>query len=329
MIRRPATSAAAPGGLGRFLARRAGHGILVLWLVTTATFTLIHAAPGGPAVLADPKLTEVERRAIERRLGIDQPVPVQYVRWHANLARGDLGNSFLYQTAAFATVLDRLPNTLLLVGLALAASIALALPLGVYLAQRPGSWPDRLIGAVNFAALAIPTFWFGIVAILILAARWRLLPAGGMVTPGEASLLDRLRHLLLPVAVLALPLSAELIRFARSSVAAGLVAGHLAPARARGLVRRELLRRHVLRNALLPVLTAVGLQVPILVGGAAVTETVFAWPGLGRLGVEAALGRDYPLVMAIALVVATTVVIANLALDLVYGWADPRIRVRA
>ncbi len=312
-----------------FLVRRVLQGLLVLWLVTTATFLLIHAAPGGPAVLADPKLSAVERQAIEARLGIDQPLATQYLRWHARLLEGDLGRSFLYQTPTLSTVLTRLPNTLALVAASLLLSLVIAVPLGVAVGLAPGGRLDRTVGVINFTSLAIPPFWFGIVAILLVAARWHLLPAGGMVTPGQHDLGDRLAHLALPMAVLALPLSAELIRFLRAAVTGTAAASHVRPAAARGLTRGAVLRRHVLRNTLVPLLTVLGLQIPMLVGGAAVTETVFAWPGMGRLSVEAALGRDYPLVMAIALVVAATVVTANFLLDLAYGWADPRIRSQA
>ena len=194
--------------------------------------------------------------------------------------------------------------------------------------RRPGGWLDRTLAVVNFTTLAIPAFWFGIVLILVVAARWRLLPAGGTSTPGlEDDPVDRLRHLVLPVLVLALPLASELFRYARSGVLAGRRAPHLTPARARGLTEGAVQRRHVVRNTFVSLLTVVGLQVPLLVGGAAVTETVFSWPGMGRLGVEAALGRDYPMVMAITVVVAVTVVSANLLVDLLYGLADPRVRL--
>lgn len=312
----------------RLLGARLLQGAIVLWIVTTATFVLIHAAPGGPAVLADPKLSAVERTAIEHQLGIDRPLPVQYLAWQSSMLRGDLGRSFLYQTPILETVLNRLPNTLLLVALALIAALALALPVGLYVGARPGTPIDRFVATANFTALAIPPFWFGIIALLIVAAQWHLLPAGGMMTPGvEISVIDRIRHLILPVAVLAFPIAAELIRFTRSAVRGAWTAPHLAPAMARGLGARAVSRSHVLRNALLPILTVLGLQIPMLVGGAAVTETVFAWPGMGRLGVEAALGRDYPLVMGITVIVAATVVLTNLLLDLAYLWADPRVRM--
>jgi peptide/nickel transport system permease protein len=312
----------------RFLLRRVLQGLLVLWIVTTATFVLIHLAPGGPAILADPKLAPVERQAIEHRLGLDRPLVEQYLAWHRNLLRGDLGQSYLYQTPAVRTVLGRLPNTLFLAGLALFVSLLLAIPGGVWAGLRPGSPGDRVLDGLSFVALSVPPFWFGIVLIILFAALWHVLPAGGMSSSGSAGFLgDQLRHLILPVTALALPATAELLRFTRASVAEAARAAHVATARARGVDERHIVRRHVLRNALLPLVTVVGLQAPLLVGGAAITETVFSWPGMGRLGVEAALGRDYPVVMALTLAVATTVVLVNLLLDLVYHWADPRFRV--
>ena len=301
---------------------------MVIWIVTSATFLLIHLAPGGPSILADPKLSPVERREVERRLGLDRPLPVQYLTWHRNLLRGDLGRSYLYQTPAGRTALARVPDTVLLAGIALLVSLAVAVPVGVYAGRRPGSPADRLLGLGSFAALSVPTFWFGIMLIILFGALWHLLPAGGISTPGlEGSIADRLRHLLLPVVVLALPVTAELTRYVRSGVAAATSAPHVAAARARSLPESAVTRRHVLRNALLPLVTMVGIQAPMLAGGAAITETVFSWPGMGRLGVEAALGRDYPVVMAVTLAVAAAVVVINIALDLVYYRVDPRIRL--
>lgn len=312
----------------RFFARRLAQGILILWVVTSATFVLMHLAPGGPAMLADPKLGPVERAAIEERLGLDLPLPAQYLAWHRNLLRGDLGQSYLYQTPAGGTVLARVPNTLLLAGSALLLSVLIAVPFGIRAGLRPGGATDRVLELVSFAALSLPTFWYGIVLIIVFAAVGHLLPAGGMVTPGlEGSLVDRIRHLILPVAVLSLPIGAELFRYVRSGIAAVANAPHIPAARAKGLTEREITRKHLLRNALLPLVTVIGLQAPMLVGGAAITETVFSWPGMGRLGVEAALGRDYPVVMATTLAVAAAVVAVNIVLDLIYRWIDPRIRI--
>ena len=313
----------------RFVVRRLAQGVVVIWIVTTVTFLLIHLAPGGPSILADPKLSPVERREVERRLGLDRPLPVQYVAWHRNLLRGDLGRSYLYQTPAGRTALARVPDTALLAGVALLLSLALAIPAGVYAGRRPGSPVDRLLGLGSFAALSVPTFWFGIMLIILFGALWHLLPAGGISTPGlEGSIADRLRHLLLPVVVLALPVTAELTRYVRSGVAAAASASHVAAARARGLPEAAVTRRHVLRNALLPLVTMVGIQAPMLAGGAAITETVFSWPGMGRLFWEEAQRTDTPVLMAVLMFTSVMVVVFNLLADVGYAYLDPRIRYR-
>jgi peptide/nickel transport system permease protein len=296
--------------------------------VWSATFAFIHAAPGGPSLLADPKLTLEERQEIERRLGIDRPIPEQYARWIGRVARGDLGDSFLYERPNVRAILERVPNTVLLAGTALAVSLAIALFLGSWCAAHPGSWVDRITGVIAFGAMAMPVFWLGILLILVFAVWLGALPAGAAFTAGEEPTLgDRLRHLVLPVVVLSAATSAELLRYVRSSTRAALSQPYVRTARAKGLAEALVRRRHAVRNALIPVVTVLGLQLPRLIGGAAVTETVFSWPGMGRLGVEAALSRDYPLVMAIALFVCGAVVTVSLLVDLVYLWADPRIRI--
>jgi peptide/nickel transport system permease protein len=311
-----------------FLLRRLGHALTVVFVVCTVTFGIIHLAPGGPAILADPKLSAEEQAAIQRRLGLDRPLVVQYARWIGRLARGDLGESFLYQAPNAATIAARLPNTALLAGTALSLSVLLAVPLGLWSAARPRSWGDRLIGGTAFVAMAVPTFWLAIGAIFVFAVANHFLPAGGAFTVGrESDAIDRLRHLVLPAAVLAAVTTAELLRYTRSSARTAFGLPFVRVARARGTPRRIIEWRHVLRNALIPVVTALGIQLPRLIGGAAITETVFAWPGMGRLGVQAALGRDYPLVMAITLFISLTVVAVNVLIDLFYLWADPRIRL--
>lgn len=310
-----------------FVLHRIGHALFVLLVVCTVTFAIVHAAPGGPSVLADPKLSLEERQAIEERLGLDRPVPVQYARWLARLVRGDLGNSFLYETPTLDTIAARVPNTLLLAGTALTLAILVAIPLGAASAARPGGWLDRIAGSIAFVTMAIPAFWLGIVLILLFAVRWQLLPAGGAMTVGAGGgVLDRLRHLLLPSVVLAAAIAAELLRYTRSSARTAFAQGFVRSARAKGNSERQVRWRHVMRNALLPVVTVIGLQLPRLVGGAAITETVFSWPGMGRLGIDAALARDYPLVMAITLMVSAGVLVASLLVDLVYFALDPRLR---
>lgn len=316
--------------MAAFLLRRLGHAILVLLLVGTVTFGIVHAAPGGPALLADPKLSIAEREAIASRLGVDRPLPEQYVRWISSLARGDLGNSFLYETSTISTIAQRLPNTLLLAGAALLLTIVVAIPVAAWCAERPGGWLDRIAGALALGAISVPVFWLGIVAILVFAVYWRVLPAGGAETVGgEASLADRLRHLVLPTIVLAAAGTAELLRYTRTSARRQFARPFVRTARAKGVGDREVRWRHAMRNALVPVVTVIGLQLPRLVGGAAITETVFAWPGMGRLGIEAALARDYPLVMGITLLVSGGVLLASFLVDLAYLVLDPRIRLDA
>ena len=313
-----------------FLLRRAVHALTVVFVVCTVTFILVHLAPGGPAVLADPKLSQEEQAAIEERLGLDQPVMTQYGLWMMRVARGDLGRSFLYEVPNQRAIAERLPNSVLLAGTALLLSVLLAVPLGLWSAMRRGGLVDRVVGGFAFVAMAVPTFWLAIGAIFTFAIAFPLFPAGGATTAGEAGgWIDHLRHLVMPAVVLAAVTTAELLRYMRSSAQTALQQPFVRVARAKGLRERTVAWRHVLRTALIPVVTALGIQLPRLIGGAAITETVFAWPGLGRLGVQAALGRDYPLVMAITLFVSAAVVVVNLLMDVVYLWIDPRIRLEA
>jgi peptide/nickel transport system permease protein len=313
-----------------FLLRRAGHALTVVFVVCTVTFMLVHLAPGGPAVLADPKLSLEEQAAIEQRLGLDRPIPAQYGIWISRVATGDLGESFLYEVPNRRAIAERLPNTALLAGTALALSVLLAVPLGLWSALKRGGLVDRAVRGMAFVAMAVPTFWLAIGAIFVFAIAIPVLPAGGATTAGTAGgLIDRLRHLIMPAGVLAAVTTAELLRYMRSSAQTALQQPFVRVARAKGLRERAVAWRHVLRAALIPVVTALGIQFPRLVGGAAITETVFAWPGLGRLGVQAALGRDYPLVMAITLFISAAVVLVNLLMDLLYLWIDPRIRLEA
>jgi peptide/nickel transport system permease protein len=313
-----------------FLLRRVAHALTVVFVVCTVTFLLVHLAPGGPAVLADPKLTQEEQAAIEERLGLDRPIPVQYGIWIARVARGELGESFLYEVPNRRAIAERLPNTVLLAGSALLLSVLLAVPLGLLSAMHRGGLVDRVVSGVVFLAMAVPTFWLAILAIFTFAVAFPVFPAGGATTAGAAGgFADRLSHLVMPAVVLAAVTTAELLRYMRSSAQTALAQPFVRVARAKGLKERTVAWRHVLRNALVPVVTALGIQLPRLVGGAAITETVFAWPGLGRLGVQAALGRDYPLVMAITLFISAAVVVVNLLIDMLYLWIDPRIRLDA
>lgn len=310
-----------------YVARRVLHALVVLAVVAVVTFFIVRLAPGGPAALADPALRDAERAVIEARLGLNDPLPVQFLKFVGNAVRGDLGQSFLFGTPTTQVIASRLGNTLILAGAALTLTLLVAVPLGMLSGLRPHSWLDRLVSFISVVVLAVPVFWLGLILIIALAVLRPVLPAGGMYTTGmEGNLLDLLRHLLLPAVVLASASIAELLRYTRSSVRSAAKLDHVRTARAKGLPQRTVHVRHVLKNALIPVVTVIGLQLPRLVGGAAVTETIFAWPGMGRLSVEAALGRDYPLILGVTLVVAAAVVLFNLLIDLVYPLIDPRIR---
>ena len=311
-----------------YVLKRTGYALVVLFVVSIVTFTIIQLAPGGPSVLADPKLSSEEVALIEARLGIDQPIPVQYARWITGLLQGNMGRSFLYQTGVLETILTRLPNTLILAGISLVFSVLIAIPLGLYSALKPYGALDQTLSVLSLLSISIPVFWLGLLLIILFAVTLRVLPAGGMATPGlEGNVLNRLGHLILPVFVLSTAGIAEIMRYTRSSARNVLRMDYVRTARAKGLPEAQVRRRHVLRNALIPVVTVIGLQLPRLVGGAAVTETIFSWPGMGRLGVEAALSRDYPLIMGITLFVAVAVVTFNLIVDLIYPLLDPRIQL--
>ncbi|PYE52708.1 ABC transporter permease [Deinococcus yavapaiensis] len=313
-----------------YILRRLWHALIVLAVVCVVTFIVVRLAPGGPSLLADPNLGTVERAAIAERLGLNDSVPEQFAKFAAGVVRGDLGTSFLYGTPTLQVIGQRLPNTLLLAGTALLVTVLVAVPLGLMCGLRPNSLLDRLLSTVSLVFVAVPVFWFALMLIILFAVVLRVLPAGGMNAPGmEGNLLDSLRHLILPTLVLASATIAEVLRYTRSSARTAAMQDYVRTAKAKGVGPLRLQYKHILKNALLPVLTAIGLQLPRLVGGAAVTETIFAWPGMGRLSVEAALGRDYPLILAITLVVALAVVLFNLLVDLLYPVVDPRVRTEA
>ncbi len=315
--------------MARYAVLRLLQSVALLFVVSVVTFVLVHRAPGGPAILADPMVGREQAREMARTLGLDQPLPRQYARWIGHVLRGRLGVSFGTNQPVTTLIAQRLPATLLLSGTGLLLALGLAIPLGVLAAARRDSWLDHAIAALSMFGLSVPAFWLGLVLILLFAVQLHWLPAGGMLTVGgPAGLADRLAHLALPAAVVSLFGLAQLTRYVRSSLLGVLREEYVRTAWAKGLSPGRVWGRHALANALLPMITVVGLMLPQLAAGAAITETVFAWPGMGRLAIEAAFQRDYPLVMGITLLVSVLVVAANLVTDLAYTWLDPRIRLR-
>lgn len=311
----------------RYITVRLLHSLVLLWVVSVVTFIIVRQAPGGPAILADPTLTRAQIRQMEENLGLNRPLHEQYVDWLSRVVRGDLGRSLNHSKPVSSLIAQRLPNTLLLGVTALLLSLLIGVPLGVISAVKRNSWVDYLGTFITLLTLSVPAFWLGIVFIIVFAVELQWLPSGGMRTIGEESLWDLAKHLILPAIVASGFTMANLARYTRASVLEVLAQDYVRTARGKGLSETRVLVRHVLRNALIPIVTVLGLSLPQMVAGAAITETVFAWPGMGWLGVEAAANSDYPLILGITLVVAATVIFANLLTDITYVFVDPRIRL--
>jgi peptide/nickel transport system permease protein len=312
-----------------FLIRRLLAAIPTLAAVSIIIFLLLHAAPGGPmAVYANnPNVDPEDLKRLEQSLGLHDPYPVQYAKWLGSMLTGNWGVSYKYARPVTALLGERILATLQLVSVSLLIAAAIAVPVGVLSATaRPAI--QRVLGAVSMLGVSVPTFWLGILVLLLLSVKVRLLPSGGMATIGaEFSLADRLWHVLAPAAVLATLEIAGWSRYLRSTLLESMRQDYITTARAKGLGEWSIVLRHALRNALLPLITLLGLQGGRLVGGALITETVFSWPGMGRLLVESLAARDYPVLMAAFMLMSALVIAGNLAADLTYGVADPRIRL--
>src|SRR5437867_10305377 len=314
-------------GLRTYILKRVGFAVLMLVGVSIILFTIMRLAPGGPeAVLIGGEFSQDAAAQIRQRLGPDRPLALQYLGWAGAAVRGDLARSFRTGDPVAALILDRLGPTLQLTAGALALALVVAVPLGVLAAVRRGTIWDTLGSAVSLFGVSFPSFWLGIMLILLFSESWHLLPPSGLSEYGrENDVTSRMRHAVLPTLTLGLIQMASFMRFTRSSLLEVLGRDYIRTARAKGLGSPRVIWRHALRNALIPVVTVVGLSLPTLVGGAVLTETVFAWPGVGRLAVGAVFERDYPVIMGVNLLVAAVVIVANLLPDLAYCVIDPRI----
>jgi peptide/nickel transport system permease protein len=312
----------------RYVARRLLLLVPVLVGVSIVIFMVLHLTPGDPAeVMLGSQATREDLERLRADLGLNEPLYVQYARWVAHVARGDLGRSLWMKRPVLNEVLGRLQATLVLSGAALVLSTAGGIVLGVASAARPNSILDRLSAVASLFGASMPVFWLGIVLMVIFALRLGWLPASGMYAPyGGGDLRDLLAHLALPAVTLAAASVTIIARLTRSTMLDILGQDYIRTARAKGLVERGVVLRHGLKNALVPIVTVVGVQAGYLLGGAVLTETVFAWPGVGTLMVQGILARDFPLVQGCVLVVALSFVLVNLAVDLLYAWLDPRIR---
>jgi len=305
--------------------RRLPSFLLTLLLISVVTFVVVQVAPGDPAQLILGTEAPPEALAdLRAQLGLDRPPLLQYLSWLSGVLRGDLGVSLRHGRPVTTLIAERLPVTLSLAILSLALAVLLALPLGVLAAVHQHSALDYGVLVFAQAGLALPSFWIGILLILLFALSLRWLPSGGYMPWGENPL-DALRSLAMPVLALGLPVAGVLARLVRASMLEELARDHIRTARAKGLSEAQVIVRHVLRNALIPTVTLLGLQLGFLLGGSIVIEQVFALPGLGRLVLFAINNRDLPLIQGLVLFIAVLVVIINFLVDLAYTWLDPRI----
>jgi len=315
--------------MGRYLVRRAIQAVPLLVGITVVIYALLRATPGGPLSLyeGDPSVTAEDLTRLREQLGLNEPWPQQYARWIMGFVQGDWGWSLVTKRPVLTMIGERLPNTLLLMGIVFVTTMAIAIPVGVISAVRQYSWFDHVATTLAFAGHSLPTFWIGLMLIMIFAVGLRWLPAGGMYTLGQPfSLGDRARYLILPVLTLALFDAANYTRYLRSSLLDVIRQDYVRTAYGKGMREREVIRAHALKNAAIPLVTVIALDLPQLFSGALITETIFAWPGMGRLFWEAAGRVDYPVLMGIFTVASGLVVLFNLLADVVYAWLDPRIK---
>jgi peptide/nickel transport system permease protein len=301
-----------------FIARRLAQAVVVCIGISIITFLLLHVV-GDPVLLLLPQTaSDADVALLKQKLGLDRPLVVQYGRFLADAARGDFGESLFTQESVLSLILERMPATLELTIAGMLVGLGIALPLGIVSAIRRGSLVDRACTVLAVAGQAMPIFWLGIMLIIVFSVQLRILPVSGRGTPA---------HLVLPAITLGAYLAPLTMRLTRSGMLDVLTQDYIRTARAKGVAERVLLAKHALRNAAIPIVTILGVQFGRLLGGAVVTETVFAWPGLASLAVKAIRTYDYPVVQGSVVLLALIIVLANLVTDVAISWLDPRIRL--
>jgi peptide/nickel transport system permease protein len=316
--------------MGTYIVRRLLIAIPVFFGITMLVFLFVALAPGDaasaytrPEFTLDPKALE----EVRRRFGLDQPLPIRYIRWLINVAQGDLGYRAVGGQPILGEVFRALQASLLLTGTALLLGIAVGIPLGVLSAVRQYSRTDFFLTGLTFLGVSFPSFLLGLGGLYVVGLKLKLVPIAGMTTPGKPfDLADLLRHLILPACILGFGYAAIFMRYTRASMLEVIHSDYITTARSKGLRGRTVITRHAFRNALIPVITIVGLSLPEVVGAAVVTEQVFTWPGVGLLMVQGINQRDYFTIMGVTIVLAVVVLIVNLLTDIAYAFADPRIR---
>jgi len=320
----------------KYIIRRTLQAIPLLWVISVIVFLLLQIIPGGPmaAYEQNPDLSAEDLARLEEQLGLNDPIHIKYLKWFGNILRGDWGYSLATKRPVLVEIGDRLPNTLLLMGVSFITTIIFSLPIGIFSALRQYSIFDHVVTTIAFMGQSIPIFWFGLILIIIFHVTLEnpftgkpLFPARGMTTLGKPfSIGDLIWHMVLPVTMLTLFSAGTYTRYMRSSMLEVIHLDYIRTARAKGLSERAVIYGHALKNAALPVVTIMALDLPSLFGGALFTETIFSWPGMGRLFYRSAERVDYAMLMAIIMINAALIVFFNLLADIAYAYLDPRIR---
>jgi peptide/nickel transport system permease protein len=320
--------------------KRVAISILSLFVISMLSFALMELAPGDPTsrYAQNPKISRADRERIAEKLGLDKPAYVRYFIWLKYAVQGDLGKSFMTGRPVLTEILERLPATLKLMGVSFLISVLIAIPIGIYSATHKYSFVDNLVTFGSFFGLSIPAFWFGLLMIYFFAIFLNWLPAGGQITPWFdpkvypaavrpfAVLWEHTRYLIMPSIVLSLSNVASWSRYMRSSMLDVISQNYIRTARAKGVPEGNVVYRHALRNALTPIITIMGLDLPSFFAGAIIIEKIFAWPGMGRLFIEALGNRDYQILMGITMITAILVLIGNILADILYAMMDPRVK---
>ena len=312
----------------RFLTARLGQAVLVLILMSAAVYGMIGLMPGDPIdemIASNPQLTAADAERLRAVYGLDRPLAERYLAWLSAAAQGDFGYSRTEARPVTDVLIPRLGNTLILMGASMALALAIALPLGVYAAARPGSPADNAVNLLCYAGISMPTFWLALLLMIVFSVWLGWLPAGGLATPGEGDAVDRLRHAVLPVVTLAIASVGTYTRYVRAAMIEQLRLDYVRTARAKGAGAGRIHWRHALRNAALPVVTIVGLDVGLLFSGALVVETMFGYLGMGKLIYDAIFGNDFNLALVGLLFATTMTLVGNLIADVVYAGLDPRV----
>ncbi|KUO70748.1 MAG: diguanylate cyclase [Clostridia bacterium BRH_c25] len=313
----------------KYIVKRILNAIPLLILITLIGYSIINAAPGDPVnMFINPeKATKIDVERIREAYGLNKPVYVRYFLWLGNLLKGNLGDSYFHSRPVLDMLKEAIPNTLILGIASTILAVAVAIPAGIISAIKRNSFWDYVFSTISFIGVSLPSFWFGLMLILMFSLKLGWLPTSGMRENFEQFVfMDRLKHLILPAIVLGMGNMAQYMRFMRGAMLEVIRQDYVRTARSKGLSERIVIFKHTLRNALLPMVTLFGFLLPVLFGGAAITETIFSWPGIGRIMIEASFTRDYPVMMGDMLMIGSLVILGNLLADVLYAVADPRIK---